>query len=123
MQMVRFSVPDSYREDVTLRSDSDNRQLAEAGIQFFIRGNVVSHFSIVELLIGHHIKISRSRQTKHNGLFFTGFLALQSLINGNLDGMGTLRSGEDTFNSGKILRGFKNLRLFHRYRFHQPVVV
>ena len=106
-----------------METDSDNRQLAEAGVQFLIRGNVVRHLSVVELFVGHHIKVSRTGQTEYDGLFLAGLLALQGFINGDLNGMGAFGSGEDALNACKILCGLENLGLLDGYGFHQSVVI
>ena len=54
-------------------------QLVQAGLQFFVSGNIIRHFSVVELFVGHHVKVAGAGETKDDGLFFPGFLAFFSL--------------------------------------------
>ena len=48
----------------------------------------------MEALISEHIEVAGSGQSEENGLLLTGLLALKSLVDGNSDGMGTLRCGK-----------------------------
>lgn len=51
------------------------RQTVQAFLNFFVGGNVIAHFAVVEFFIAHHIEISCARQAEQNRLFFTRLLA------------------------------------------------
>lgn len=63
----------------------------KALLQVGIGGDVVTHLAIVELLIGHHVKVAGAGQAKDNGLFLAGLLALEGLV----DGVAALGGGQD----------------------------
>ena len=54
----------------------------KALLQVGIGGDVVAHLAIVELLIGHHVKVAGAGQAKDDGLFLAGLLALEGLVDG-----------------------------------------
>ena len=58
-------------------------------------GDVVAHLAIVELLIGHHVKVAGAGQAKDDGLFLAGLLALEGLVDGGADGVAALGGGQD----------------------------
>lgn len=60
-----------------------------------IGGDVVAHLAIVELLIGHHVKVAGAGQAKDDGLFLAGLLALEGLVDGGADGVAALGGGQD----------------------------
>ena len=63
----------------------------KALLQVGIGGDVVAHLAIVELLIGHHVKVAGAGQAKDDGLFLAGLLALEGLV----DGVAALGGGQD----------------------------
>ena len=73
--------------------------------QIFVRRDIVSHGSVVELLIGIKIEVAGTGKTEDNGLFLAGFFALEGFVNGDTDCMAALRRGQDSFNSRKLLVG------------------
>ena len=68
---------------------------AKALLQVGIGGDVVAHLAIVELLIGHHVKVAGAGQAKDDGLFLAGLLALEGLVDGGADGVAALGGGQD----------------------------
>ena len=73
----------------------DLGQGGEAGFQFRVGGDVVRHLTVVELLIGHHVKVAGAGQAKDDGLFLAGSLALEGLVDGGADGVAALGGGQD----------------------------
>lgn len=67
----------------------------KALLQVGIGGDVVTHLAIVELLIGHHVKVAGAGQAKDDGLFLAGLLALEGLVDGGADGVAALGGGQD----------------------------
>lgn len=67
----------------------------KALLQVGIGGDVVAHLAIVELLIGHHVKVAGAGQAKDDGLFLAGLLALEGLVDGGADGVAALGGGQD----------------------------
>ena len=67
----------------------------KALLQVGIGGDVVAHLAIVELLIGHHVKVAGAGQAKDDGLFLAGPLALEGLVDGGADGVAALWGGQD----------------------------
>ena len=67
----------------------------KALLQVGIGGDVVAHLAIVELLIGHHVKVAGAGQAKDDGLFLAGLLALEGLVDGGADGVAALWGGQD----------------------------
>ena len=63
----------------------------KALLQVGIGGDVVAHLAIMELLVGHHAKVAGAGQTKDDGLFLAGLLALEGLV----DGVAALGGGQD----------------------------
>lgn len=57
------------------------RNTVKTDLQFRIGRNLIRHLSVVEFLVGNHIKISGSGQAEYNGFFFAGFPAFYRLIN------------------------------------------
>ena len=54
-----------------------------------VGGDVVAHLAVVELLIGHQIEVAGAGETKEDGLFLAGLLALEGrapLAGGGLRG-------------------------------------
>ena len=98
-------------------------QLVEAGLQFLVGGDVVGHLPVVEFLVGHHVEVARAGETKDDGLFLAGFDALFRLVNGDLDGVGAFRGGEDSLHPGEILGSFKDIGLLDGHGLHQSVIV
>ena len=70
-------------------------QLGEAGLQFCVSGDIVGHLAVVELLIGHHVKVAGAGQAKDDGLFLAGSLALEGLVDGGADGVAALGGRQD----------------------------
>ena len=95
----------------------------KALLQVGIGGDVVAHLAIVELLVGHHVKVAGAGQAKDDGLFLAGLLALEGLVDGGADGVAALGGGQDALDAGKLLGGFKHSGLLHAAGFHQAVVV
>ena len=62
----------------------------KALLQVGIGGDVVAHLAIVELLVGHHVKVAGAGQAKDDGLFLAGLLALEGLVDGGADGVAAL---------------------------------
>ena len=56
----------------------------KAPLQVGIGGDVVAHLAIVELLVGHHVKVAGAGQAKDDGLFLAGLLALEGLVDGGV---------------------------------------
>ena len=56
----------------------------KALLQVGIGGDVVAHLAIVELLIGHHVKVAGAGQAKDDGLFLAGLPALEGLVDGGV---------------------------------------
>jgi len=52
------------------------RQSCKSSLQILLSRNIISHHTVVKLLIRHHVKISGTGQTKDDGLLLTGLLAL-----------------------------------------------
>lgn len=67
----------------------------KALLQVGIGGDVVAHLAIVELLIGHHIKVAGAGQAKDDGLFLAGLPALEGFVDGGADGVAALGGGQD----------------------------
>ena len=63
----------------------------KALLQVGIGGDVVAHLAIVELLVGHHVKVAGAGQAKDDGFFLAGLLALEGLV----DGVAALGGGQD----------------------------
>ena len=72
------------------------RKSGAAGGQFFIRRNVVVHLSVVEFLVSHHIEITGSGKSEYDGLLFARLFAADRLVDGDADGVGALRRGQDS---------------------------
>lgn len=68
------SYPDRLRFQVAFVSQSDRSvclwQGGKGSGQFFLTGNVIFHFPVIELLVSHHVKVSRAGETENDGLFF-----------------------------------------------------
>ena len=62
-------------------------------MQVGIGGDVVAHLAIVELLIGHHVKVAGAGQAKDDGLFLAGLLALEGFVDGGADGAAQAAGG------------------------------
>ena len=56
----------------------------KAPLQVGIGGDVVAHLAIVELLIGHHVKVAGAGQAKDDDLFLAGLPALEGLVDGGV---------------------------------------
>ena len=67
----------------------------KALLQVGIGGDVVAHLAIVELLIGHHVKVAGAGQAKDDDLFLAGLPALEGLVDGGADGVAALWGGQD----------------------------
>ena len=67
----------------------------KALLQVGIGGDVVAHLAIVELLIGHHVKIAGAGEAEDNGLLLPGLFALEGLVDGGADGVAALWGGQD----------------------------
>ena len=67
----------------------------KALLQVGIGGDVVAHLAIVELLVGHHVKVAGAGQAKDDGLFLAGLPALEGLVDGGADGVAALGGGQD----------------------------
>ena len=63
----------------------------KALLQVGIGGDVVGHLAVVELLVGHHVKVAGAGQAKDDGLFLASLLALEGLV----DGGAALGGGQD----------------------------
>lgn len=48
------------------------RDAVKALLQVCIGGDVVGHLAVVELLIGHHVKVAGAGQAEDDGLFLAG---------------------------------------------------
>lgn len=66
--------------DFLLRSilAGDLGELGKALRQFGITGDIVTHLPVVELFIGHHVKIAGAGESKDNGLFLAGLPHLRA---------------------------------------------
>ena len=67
----------------------------KALLQVGIGGDVVAHLAIVELLVGHHVKVAGAGQAKDDGLFLAGLPALEGLVDGGADGVAALGGRQD----------------------------
>ena len=56
----------------------------KALLQVGIGGDVVAHLAIVELFVGHHVKVAGAGQAKDDSLFLAGLLALEGLVDGGV---------------------------------------
>ena len=72
-----------------------NGKFGKAILQILVRGDIVGHFSIVELFVSSHIEVAGTGQTKDDGLFLAGLLALGGLVDGGADGVAALGGGQD----------------------------
>ena len=63
--------------------------------KIFIGGQVILHDAVIVLLIGNHIKIAGTGQTKEDDLFLARFLALECFLDGHVDGMAAFGSRKD----------------------------
>lgn len=79
----------------TLVLAGDLGQGGKAGLQLGVSGDVIRHLAVVELLIGHHVKVAGAGQAKDDGLFLAGPLALEGLVAGGADGVAALGGGQD----------------------------
>lgn len=79
----------------TLVLAGDLGQGGKAGLQLGVSGDVIRHLAVVELLIGHHVKVAGAGQAKDDGLFLAGLLALEGLVDGGADGVAALGGGQD----------------------------
>lgn len=52
------------------------RQLINGFLQILIGWDIITHNSIIKLLISHHIEVSGSGQTEYDVLYLSGLLAL-----------------------------------------------
>ena len=64
-------------------------------MQVGIGGDVVAHLAVMEFLIGHHVKVAGAGQAKDDGLFLSGLLALEGLVDVGTDGVAALGGGQD----------------------------
>ena len=81
-----------FISDIISRESGDS---VETSLQVGIGGNIIFHFSIMEFLIGHHVKVAGAGQAKDDGLFLAGLLALEGLVDGGADGAAALGGGQD----------------------------
>ena len=82
------------------RSSVELGQAGEALGQVLVGGDVVAHLAIMELLIGHHVKVAGAGQAKDDGLFLAGLLALEGLVDGGADGVAALGGRQDALSLG-----------------------
>ncbi len=59
----------------------------KSSLKISICWNIIGHLSIMELLVGKHIKVTGTGQTEQDILLFTGFFTFECFVNGNTDGM------------------------------------
>ena len=88
----------NYSSNYSIGSDlvaGEPGNAVKALLQVGIGGDVVAHLAIVELLIGHHVKVAGAGQAKDDGLFLAGLLALEGLVDGGADGVAALGGGQD----------------------------
>lgn len=45
-------------------------------LQLGVRGDIVLHLAVVELLVGHHVEVARAGEAEEDGLLLAGLLAL-----------------------------------------------
>ena len=88
-----------------------------------IRGNIIVHLSVMEFFICNHIKISRTRQTEKNRLFFACFLAFESFINRLFDCVAALGCRKNALNSCELLRCLKYGGLGNGNRLRKSVMI
>ena len=106
-----------------LRQSAYLRKRIPVLLQFGIRGDVILHLTLMELLISHHVEVSRAGESEEDGLLLAGLLAFSGLVDGHPDGMGALGCGQDALHPGKVLRSLEDLRLFHTDGLHEPLMV
>ena len=98
-------------------------QAGKALGQVVVGGDVVVHLPVVELLIGHHVKIAGAGEAEDNGLLLPGLFALEGLVDGHPDGVAGLGGGEDALHPGKVGGRLKDLGLLHTGGLNEAVVV
>ena len=75
------------------------RECGDALRKLGVGGDVVGHQAVVELLVGGHVEIAGAGQAEDDVLGLAGLLALDSLVDGDADGVAGLGRGKDTFDS------------------------
>ena len=88
----------NYSSNYSIGSDlvaGEPGNAVKALLQVGIGGDVVAHLAIMELLVGHHVKVAGAGQAKDDGLFLAGLLALEGLVDGGADGVAALGGRQD----------------------------
>jgi len=91
-----------YNTDRSILSRNFGKS-GEALGKIFIRRDIISHRSVVVLLISYQIEVSCSSKSEEDSLFFTSFLAFQGFIDRCANSMAALRSGKDPFDPCELL--------------------
>ena len=95
----------------------------KALLQVGVGGDVVGHLAVVELLVGHHVEVAGAGEAEDDSFCLARLLALESFVDGDADGVATLRGGQDALDAGKLLCCLKDAGLLHAGGLHQAVVV
>ena len=75
-----FSILASNQRSLFVLIDSDLRKSVKARLEILIRRNISCHLAVMLLLIGDHIKISRSGETEDDRLLLARLPASLRLI-------------------------------------------